>query len=190
MKTEAIRGRPMAAPIPDSEPERLAELESYRILDTPPEQMFDDITLLASQIFEMPIAVLSLIDRDRQWFKSSVGLDVPETHRDLAFCAHAVWDPSEVLVVEDAAYDPRFANHPMVVSEPSIRFYAGAPLMSATGNALGTLCVIDRVAHEMNPEQTRALEALARLTMSQLDMRRAILDLNDQLDEASDDQAA
>jgi len=180
----------MPAPILESEPERLAELKSYRVLDTRPEQMFDDITFLASQIFETPIALLSLVDHDRQWFKSSVGLAVPETHRDLAFCAHAIWDPTEVMVVEDAAYDPRFAHNPLVVDDPSIRFYAGAPLMTSTGNALGTLCVIDRVARQLSSEQESALRALARLTMSQLDMRREILELRDKPEDAGRNQAA
>jgi len=180
----------MTAPIPPNEVERLAELQSYQVLDTPPEQVFDDITFLASQIFETPIALMSLVDRDRQWFKSSIGLDVPETHRDLAFCAHAIWDPSELLVVEDAAYDPRFSNNPLVTALPSIRFYAGAPLQTSNGNALGTLCVIDRVARQLGEQEEDALRALARLVMNELEMRRAILDLTDQLDDASTRNAA
>lgn len=173
-----------AALIPPNETERLAELESYGVLDTPPEQVFDDITFLATKIFETPIALMSLVDRDRQWFKSAIGVDVPETHRDLAFCAHAVWDPTEVLVVEDAASDPRFSNNPLVVSFPSIRFYAGAPLQTPTGNALGTLCVIDRVPRRLTPDETEALQALARLVTNELQMRKALLDLSDRLDEA------
>lgn len=180
----------MAAPVPDSEAERLSELRSYQVLDTPPEQMFDDITFLASQIFETPIALMSLVDRDRQWFKSSVGIDVPETHRDLAFCAHAIWDPTELLVVEDAAYDPRFASNPLVTSDPSVRFYAGAPLTTQRGNAIGTLCVIDRVSRQLSAEQEEALRALARLAMSELEMRRTILQLTDQLDELARTEAA
>ena len=172
----------MKAPIPANESERLADLNSFGVLDTPPEQVFDDITFLASHIFETPIALMSLVDRDRQWFKSSIGLDVPETHRDLAFCAHAIWDPTDVMVVEDAAYDPRFSNNPLVVADPSIRFYAGAPLQTSSGNALGTLCIIDRVPRQLDADQEQALAALARLVMNELEMRRVLLSLSDQLD--------
>lgn len=164
----------MSAPIPENEEARLEELESYEILDTLPEQEFDDITYLASYICETPIALMSLVDRDRQWFKSSIGLDVPETHRDLAFCAHAVWDPSEILVVEDAASDHRFSNNPLVRNDPQIRFYAGAPLLTSKGNALGTLCVIDRVPREMSQEQLDSLAALSRMVMAHLEMRKAL----------------
>ena len=173
-----------AAPIPPNESERLAELHAYDVLDTPPEQVFDDITFLASKIFETPIALMSLVDRDRQWFKASIGLDVPETHRDLAFCAHAIWDPTDVLVVEDAAYDPRFSNNPLVTAFPSIRFYAGAPLQTPKGTALGTLCVIDRVAREFSADEEAALKALARLVTNELQMRKALLDLSNRLDDA------
>ena len=179
-----------AAPIPPTETDRLAELGSYSVLDTLPEQTFDDITFLASKLFETPIALMSLVDRDRQWFKSAVGLDVPETHRDLAFCAHAIWEPTEVMVVEDAAYDPRFSNNPLVTEFPSIRFYAGAPLQSPKGNALGTLCVIDRVARQFSADEEEALKALARLVMNQLEARRALLDLSNHLDEAIRSSAA
>lgn len=164
----------MNAPIPENEEQRLEELYSYDILDTMPEEMFDDITALASYICQTPVALMSLVDRDRQWFKSSVGLDVPETHRDLAFCAHAVWDPSETLVVEDAAHDNRFSNNPLVRSDPPIRFYAGAPLMTSSGNAMGTLCVIDRVPRELVQDQLDSLEALSRMVMAQLEMRKAL----------------
>ena len=175
----------MTAPIPANESERLEELESFAVLDTPPEQVFDDITFLASHIYETPIALMSLVGQDRQWFKSSVGLDVPETHRDLAFCAHAIWDPTEVMVVEDAAYDPRFSNNPLVVADPSIRFYAGAPLQTSAGNALGTLCIIDRVPRQLDAGEEQALAALARLVMNELEMRRALLSMSDQLDRAA-----
>jgi len=179
-----------AAPIQPTESARLEELESYSVLDTPPEQVFDDITFLASQIYQTPIALMSLVDRDRQWFKSSIGLDVPETHRDLAFCAHAIWDPTEVMVVEDAAYDPRFSNNPLVVADPSIRFYAGAPLQTAAGNALGTLCIIDRVPRQFDADEQEALRALARLVMNELEVRRALLSLSDRLDRATTERAA
>ncbi|MBT8165433.1 MAG: GAF domain-containing protein [Acidimicrobiia bacterium] len=175
----------MAAPIPPNESERQAELESFGILDTPPEQVFDDITFLASHIYKTPFAVMSLVDKDRQWFKSSIGLDVPETHRDLAFCAHAIWEPTEVMVVDDAAYDPRFSNNPLVVADPSIRFYAGAPLQTSSGNALGTLCIIDRVPRQLDTGEEQALAALARLVMNELEMRRALLSMSDQLDRAA-----
>lgn len=173
-----------AAPIPPNEPERQAELESYSVLDTPPEQVFDDITLLATKIFDTPIALMSLVDRDRQWFKSSIGLEVPETHRDLAFCAHAIWDPTEVMVVEDAASDPRFSSNPLVTAFPSIRFYAGAPLQTHAGNALGTLCVIDRVPRRLTDDEMQSLQALARLVTHELEMRKALLEMFDRLDEA------
>lgn len=179
-----------ASPLPPNESERLGELQSYSVLDTLPEPAFDDITFIAAKLFETPITLMSLVDRDRQWFKSAVGLDVPETHRDLAFCARAIWDPTEVLVVEDAAYDPRFSNNPLVTSFPSIRFYAGAPLQTPKGNALGTLCVIDRVPREFSPGEEETLKALARLVMNQLEARRALLELSDDLDEAIESSAA
>ncbi len=174
----------MSAPIPENETQRLEELDSYQILDTMSEQAFDDITALASYICQTPIALMSLVDRDRQWFKSSFGYDVPETHRDLAFSAHAVWDPSEMLVVEDAASDPRFSSNPLVRNDPQIRFYAGAPLLTSSGNALGTLCVIDRVPRELTQRQLDSLEALSRLVMAQMEMRKILLRLEpDQAEE-------
>lgn len=162
----------MNPPLLPSEEARLAELEDYAVLDTKPEQALDDITLLASEICETPIALISLIDKDRQWFKARVGVDVDETPRDLAFCAHAIWDPTEMMIVPDATQDARFSSNPLVMSEPSIRFYAGAPLLTQTGNALGTLCVIDRVPRQLTERQQRMMAALSRVVMEFLDLRR------------------
>lgn len=134
----------MKAALPLDENVRLLALHRLEVLDTPREQNFDDIAQLAMSVCEVPVAVISLVDRDRQWFKSCIGLDADQTPRDVAFCAHAILAPAELLIVEDAARDPRFADNPLVTGEPFIRFYAGAPLVTKTGAALGTLCVIDR----------------------------------------------
>lgn len=162
----------MGAPLLPTEEARLAELNSYAVLDTAPAQVFDDITFLASRICDTPIALISLVDEKRQWFKSRVGLEATETPRDLAFCAYAIWDPTELLIVPDATQDERFSFNPLVTSDPNIRFYAGAPLLTGSGNALGTLCVIDRVRRELTAEQHDALAALSRLVMALLEGRR------------------
>jgi diguanylate cyclase (GGDEF)-like protein len=178
----------MKAPRPKGEEARLAALQEYQILDTMPEQGYDDITRLASQISGTPIALVSLVDIDRQWFKSKVGLEVTETPRDLAFCAHAILEPDELMVVSDATSDARFAGNPLVRSDPRIRFYAGAPLKVPGGAALGTLCVIDRVPREMSQEQLESLRALSRQVIAQLELRRAIIELEahqQQLEEAN-----
>jgi GAF domain-containing protein len=163
-----------AAPLPPDEPARLAKLKSYDLLDTEREPGFNDIALLASQICETPIAAITLIDRERQWFKASVGLPIPETARDLAFCAHTILQ-SELLQVPDATVDPRFADNEMVLGEPKIRFYAGAPLVTPDGYRLGSVCVVDRVPKKLRDEQRRALETLARLTMMLFELRRKAL---------------
>ncbi len=157
-------------PILPDEPERLVALRRYEILDTPPERAFDDLTLLAAQICQTPIAMVSLVDSDRQWFKSRIGVETRETPRDIAFCAHAIAG-RETLIVPDTFQDERFAGNPLVVDEPQIRFYAGALLRVAEGHALGALCVIDRVPRQLTDDQAPALEALARQVVAQLELR-------------------
>lgn len=161
----------MNGPDRHNEKQRLQVLWQYDVLDTVPEELFDDLTELAARICEAPIALISLVDENRQWFKSKVGITLNETSREVSFCAHAI-KQSDLFIVPDATLDPRFSNSPLVTSDPKIRFYAGAPLISPDGYALGTLCVIDKVPRELRPDQKRALTILARHVVSQLELRR------------------
>ncbi len=159
------------SPPPAHEVNRLKALESYKILNTDAEQAFDDLTALAAYICGTPIALVSLVDAHQQWFKSKVGLEVTETSRELAFCAHAIQQPDELLIVPDALEDERFATNPLVTSDPNIRFYAGSPLVTPEGYPIGTLCVIDRIPRQLTLQQIEALQALSCQVMAQLDLR-------------------
>ena len=154
-----------------NEKTRLNVLWQYEVLDTVPEEVFDDLTELAARICEAPIALISLVDEDRQWFKSRVGVTITETSRDISFCGHAIKQEG-LFIIPDATKDARFSHNPLVTSDPKIRFYAGAPLITPDGHALGTLCVIDKVPRELRPEQQQALRVLARHVMTQLELRR------------------
>ncbi len=161
------------AAIPENEAKRLELLKLYRILDTPPEESFDRITRIVAETIGVPIALVSIVDRERQWFKSKVGLDASETPRDLAFCAHAILG-DDVFVVEDASKDARFADNPLVASDPNIRFYAGAPLKTAEGLNLGTLCAIDRHARKLSAKHRQLLQDLAHLVVDEMELRIAL----------------
>ncbi len=160
-------------PLPANETGRLEALRAYEVLDTPPEAAFDELTRLAARICGTPIALVSLIDGHRQWFKSRVGLDVAETRRDLAFCAYAIHH-TDPLVVPDATRDERFATNPLVTENPHIRFYAGQPLTNSEGYGLGTLCVLDRRPRDLDPDQLEALRVLGLQVTTQLELRRSL----------------
>lgn len=169
----------MTAPLPANETARLQALRRYHVLDTSPEQPYDDIVRLASAICGAPIAMLSLVDADRQWFKARIGLEMEQTARDISFCSHALSQGDELLVVGDAHADDRFAGNPLVRSQPNIRFYAGAPLVTPDDQVLGTLCVLDRIPRELNQQQKEALSILSRQVIAQLELRRKTIELEE-----------
>ena len=152
-------------------------MHKFNIMDSLPEQAYDDFTRLASIICGTPIALISLVDDHRQWFKARVGLEAEETAREHAFCTHAIIQPEEVMIVHDAMQDPRFSSNPLVTSDPNIRFYAGAPLVTAAGEAIGTICVIDRQPRELTASQLETLKILAREVIVQLGLRRSFANL-------------
>ncbi len=160
------------------ERERLETLRSYQVLDTAAKASHDDITKLAAHLSGCPIALISLVDSERQWFLSRVGLGVESTARNISFCTHAIQRPDRLMVVPDAKLDERFSKNPLVLGDPFVRFYAGAPLVSPEGHALGTLCVIDHEPRELAPGAAEALQALARLVVMQLEFRRLAMDLS------------
>ncbi|MCC7547618.1 MAG: GAF domain-containing protein [Burkholderiales bacterium] len=162
------------APVLDNDARRLEALHGLLILDTPPEQRFDRITAFAAEEFEVPIALVSLVDRERQWFKSRVGLEVCETGRDISFCGHAIHG-NGIMVVHDARADARFHDNPLVLGPPHVRFYAGAPLVLSGGEAIGTLCLIDRVPRQFDIVDVGILGTLRDLTVAELDWHKRMV---------------
>lgn len=163
----------LSAPHPENEEQRLKKLYELEILDTFEEQAYDDLTHLAAQICNVPIALISLIDRDRQFLKSHYGLDVNEVSRDVGFCPHAILD-DDLTIIEDASKDHRFHDNPLVTGGPNVKFYAGAPLIFSNDIRLGTLCIVDNKPRTITPEQQKSLAALARQVVSQLELRQAV----------------
>jgi GAF domain-containing protein len=179
----------MSAPSPSVELARVAALDRYAILDTEPEQAFDDLVVLAAYVCRTPIAMLSLVDDHRQWFKSKVGVEIRETPRETSFCAHAI-QQQNLFIVPDTRNDARFRDNPMVLDEPHIRFYAGAPLINEEGFALGTLCVIDRQPRELDEAQKEALRSLSRLALGQMELRQNLRLLKDALNDRTREEHA
>jgi len=179
----------MAAAPPSIEAARIAALNRYAILDTEPEQSFDDLVILAAYVCKTPMAMLSLVDEHRQWFKSKVGVQVRETPREVSICSHAIRQ-EDLFVVPDTLEDPRFRENVLVVGEPRIRFYAGAPLINEDGFALGTLCVVDREPRELDEDQRSALMSLRRLALAQMELRQNLRLLKDALNDRTREEHA
>jgi GAF domain-containing protein len=179
----------MNSPTLSTEVARLAALDRYAILDTDPEESFDDLVILASYVCKTPMAMLSLLDDHRQWFKSKIGVQVRETPLELSICAHAI-KQEDLFIVPDTLKDARFRENPLVQGEPHIRFYAGAPLINEDGYALGTLCVVDREPRELDPEQKQSLKSLRQLALRQMELRRNLLLLKDALNDRTREEHA
>lgn len=162
-------------PLPVNEEKRLAALNTYHIFDTAEEKDFDALSSLAAAICQVPIALITFIDRDRQWFKSHHGTDMTENSRELSFCTHAIASGEEFMMVPDASLDERFANNPVVTGPTKVAFYAGVPLVNEDGFALGTLCVIDQQVHDLSPEQIKALKTLAAQVVDKLELKRKVI---------------
>ena len=165
-----------SAPLPDNETERLKVLNLYQILDTASEGAFDEITSQAASHFQVPIALISLVDANRQWFKSCVGLSVNHTGRDESFCAYTILD-NKPFIIPDTLLDARFTDNPLVTGEPYVRFYAGAPLITPDGYALGTICLLDRQPRVFSSSDVRTLTLIARAVVTRLNLRLASLNL-------------
>ncbi len=166
-----------SAPVPADELARLDALTGYKLLDSSPEDIYDDITQLASEICRTPISLISLVDENRQWFKSKQRLAPDETEREFSFCAHAILNPSEILIVPDAREDERFSDNPLTTGQTKIVFYAGVPLVNPSGYPLGTLCVIDNRPRTLTENQLLALQALARLVNTHFELRKIKMEL-------------
>ena len=179
----------MSALVTNREFARVAALNRYAILDSEPEQSFDDLVTLAAHICKVPMAMLSLVDDHRQWFKSKLGVQVHETPRESSICAHAI-QQDDLFIVPDTLQDPRFRENPLVIQEPGIRFYAGAPLINEDGFALGTLCVVDREPRELDAEQKNALGALGRLALRQMELRLNLQLLKEALNDRTREEHA
>jgi len=177
------------ATVSTNEAARLAALNRYAILDTEPEQSFDDLVILASHVCKTPMALLTLVDDHRQWFKSALGVQVRETPREISFCAHAI-QKNDLFVIPDTLKDPRFKDNPLVTGEPNIRFYAGAPLVNEDGFALGTLCVGDRQPRELDEDQKVALTSLSHLALRQMELRTHLQMLKDALNDRTREEHA
>ena len=167
----------MTAPMPSNEAERLRALHAYAVLDSPPEAGFDDLVQLAAHVCQAPMATVSLVDAQRQWFKARLGVTACETSREISFCAHGIASSEDMLIVRDALEDSRFAESPLVLGEPHIRFYAGARLVNAQGCCVGMLCVMDHVPRDLEPSQKDSLRKLAQQVMAQLELRRELADI-------------
>ncbi|MCL4523227.1 MAG: GAF domain-containing protein [Acidobacteria bacterium] len=162
----------MRSPLPANEAERLRAVESYDILDTPPEKIFDNLARIAASICGTEVALVSIMDKDRQWFKAKIGWVIKETPREVAFCSHTILS-SEILIVPDALEDERFADNPLVTQDPHIRFYAGMPLINPDGHALGTICVIDHKPRQLTAAQQDSLAVLAKCAVGHLELGKA-----------------